>query len=770
MANAQVLYDERVSATVATGTVWVDLAIITGSSFTANKTYLILANQAGFPGDNAANFRVRLVRGTGTVFTDAGQSWEGLTTQEHEESYMLLYTQPATPELIKLQISSSSTVTMTNILSQILAINMDDVGVTGTAYFYKESTADYTLTNTPTGTAVTSSFTPNGADRWLYIGNMIHDVAGLVTPIGFELYDSATGVVNSTQQEGEDGTNDFHGHNLYWVGIPTNSARTLQVRPFQSGASPDAIQLSSRVIAINLSKFAQSASAFSATEVQPAATPTYTTLATIAPNPTNTGDWVVIAFSVNDVGGTGAESETRLQINAGGGGLVDDPPYPSTAPSVDAWDVTDETAFSVFNLVALTSGAGRTMNWDARAVAGTTVQRFEDNGIVAFSVELASSSTLLVIQDATHAHASDAIALTQHNVLVTQEATHSHTSDAIALTQHNVLGIQDATHSHTADSLVLGVGLVIQDGIHSHTADNLGLVQHNALVTQDGLHNHTADNVLLTQHNVLSTQDATHSHAGDNLTLTQHNALAIQDGLHGHTSDGIVLVQHNSLSIQDSSHTHLTDSLGLVQHNTLSINDAVHSHSADNISLTQHNSLSIQDSHHAHTGDNTTLSQHNILSINDSLHAHLGDNVTLTAHEPGTFVIQDGLHSHTADNVTLTQHNSLSIQDGLHTHLADNLVLLQHGAITVQDGIHLHTADNITLSAYPPATPLVIQDAIHSHTSDNVTLSLGAIDIDTPIKTVEIRERQIGTIISSSFLVQSLNENQRIKNTIDVAE
>jgi hypothetical protein len=147
--------------------------------------------------------------------------------------------------------------------------------------------------------------------------------------------------------------------------------------------------LASRVIAINLAKFAQSASVFDATEQDPATTPTYSTLATVAPTPTATGNWVTIAFSNQDVNEATTDLETRLQIDASGGGLVSDPAYPTTPPSIDQWDVTDEVPFSVFNLVSLTSGGARTVNWDWRQVAGT-LGRVEDNGLVAFSVALAN--------------------------------------------------------------------------------------------------------------------------------------------------------------------------------------------------------------------------------------------------------------------------------------------------------------------------------------------------------------------------------------------
>ena len=391
MADAQVLYAEDVSGTTANSTTWVDTASISAASFTAGAKYLILANCIAKINSAADDLRVQLVHGTTpTVFDDASLSHENRgAAQEHEVQYMFQYTQPGTTELVKLQISTNASSTVTNILSQIIAINLDDVGVSGTDYFWAEDLTNYTMTGTPTAKATTASFTPNGTDRWLFIGHMIYDVVGITTQIGFELNDSVAGILNSAKEEGEDGTNDFLGFNLYWAGVPSNAARTVAVRPFDSGS---AVMLASRVIAINLSKFAQSASVFDATEVDPATSPTFTTVATLAPTPTNTGNWVVIAFLNQDVNETTTDWETRLQINPSGGGLADDPPYTNTPPGNDNWDAQDEPHHSVFNLVSLISGASRTINFDVRQVAGT-LGRVEDNGLVAFSVALAAAGT-----------------------------------------------------------------------------------------------------------------------------------------------------------------------------------------------------------------------------------------------------------------------------------------------------------------------------------------------------------------------------------------
>lgn len=397
MADAVVKYAEHLAATTAPDTTWVDLAVIAASEFEANKTYLIIANQAGVCASSTDQIQVRLVHGTTpTEFTDGFLSSEtNANAQEGEMSFLFLYTQPGTAELIKIQISSNTvaTGTITNRLSQIIAIKLSDDFTQNTDWFWAEDLTNYTMTATPTAKATTGSFTPNGTDRWLFIGHMTHDVVTIVDEIGFELYDSVAGVLSLFQAEGEDATNDIRANNLFWVGVPTNAARTLAVRPFEEAGSN--IMLASRVFAINLSKFAQSVSAFSATEVNPATTPTYTTVATVAPTPDVTGDWVVIAFSTNDNNNYSAEDfKARLQIDASGGGLVNDPDFGSTVPGQNEWDSLDEIPLSVFNLVSLSSGAARTINYDWSHVVGTA-GRIEDNGLVAFSVALAGATPAL---------------------------------------------------------------------------------------------------------------------------------------------------------------------------------------------------------------------------------------------------------------------------------------------------------------------------------------------------------------------------------------
>jgi hypothetical protein len=78
-----------------------------------------------------------------------------------------------------------------------------------------------------------------------------------------------------------------------------------------------------------------------------------------------------------------------------------------------------------------------------------------------------------------------------------QEASHAQATDSLALVQHNALVVQDAAHAHSADNLALVINLTVQGGAHGHTADSIALTQHNILAVADALHAHTADNLSL---------------------------------------------------------------------------------------------------------------------------------------------------------------------------------------------------------------------------------------------------------------------------------
>lgn len=83
----------------------------------------------------------------------------------------------------------------------------------------------------------------------------------------------------------------------------------------------------------------------------------------------------------------------------------------------------------------------------------------------------------LLVDDATHAHSTDAIALTQVHVLTVADATHAQSTDAIALTQVHVLTVNDSTHAQSTDSIALTQThvLTVDDALHSQSTDSIVL-------------------------------------------------------------------------------------------------------------------------------------------------------------------------------------------------------------------------------------------------------------------------------------------------------
>lgn len=388
MAAAQGLYAENVADTDATTTTWVDICEISAGSFNINETYLIIANVLATNSSGSSEVRLRLVHGTTpTEFTDASHAWEVANLQQQGlcDGWMTVFTQPGTAELVKLQVSSSGTDTARAHMGQIFALNLDDVGSEDTEWRFNEVTVDYTTTTTMTAQA-SETFTPNGTDDWLIIGQFEQVPGATSANYRAELHDSVAGVLTSLDIEGEDTVTELRGHMLMRVVTPTNASHTFSIR-FQHETTAGTVR-SSRLFCLNLSVFRQHNSVFTAAEDTPAAAASWTTTQTLAPTPDVTGDWFIWGHFIDDHNTLTDSLGTRLQINASGGGLASNPNYGDDMPANDnSWDATDEIPIHIFKMLSLTSGASRTINLDVQRISGTTVV-VEDRQLLAFSLEL----------------------------------------------------------------------------------------------------------------------------------------------------------------------------------------------------------------------------------------------------------------------------------------------------------------------------------------------------------------------------------------------
>lgn len=153
---------------------------------------------------------------------------------------------------------------------------------------------------------------------------------------------------------------------------------------------------------------------------------------------------------------------------------------------------------------------------------------------------------------------------TASGAITVQNASHSHTVDNIALIQQHVLVVNDTTHSLTSDilDLIEHKTLAIASASHSLTSDIISLIQQHTIVISDSLHGLTSDSIILLQQHTLAVADSEHSHTVDgNLVLDQYLLLNQPDpGVFSVTSPEIWIAQNNILVIDNTMHT-LVDTL-----------------------------------------------------------------------------------------------------------------------------------------------------------------------------------------------------------------
>ncbi len=223
---------------------------------------------------------------------------------------------------------------------------------------------------------------------------------------------------------------------------------------------------------------------------------------------------------------------------------------------------------------AHTDSSGEGLSMPSVDIIGTSRPQNTNYDIGAFEIS-ASSAIDLVIADATHGHAADALTITQNHVLDISDASHAHSADSPALTQLHILSIADSLHAHAADGVVLSVDadLSIADALHGHLADSPSITQEHELAIADALHGHIADTVAISTAIILSIADALHAHSVDSPELTQAHILDIQEALHTHAADGVTITQNHILIISDALHAHIADNVSVYLPNTATTPD-----------------------------------------------------------------------------------------------------------------------------------------------------------------------------------------------------
>ncbi len=304
---------------------------------------------------------------------------------------MGVYTVPATPVDMVLQVMTVDTgETVSWDSANIIAIRLDDDLTENTDWHYNEDNdegAPTALTTTPV-TFASITFTPGDAgDDWLVIGHSAFDVNDItlnaVTRINF---DAGASLVPQFDVEGEDLADTYCGalHRVYNL---TAAEHTFALQMEDDGSGTQNDHSSSRIFALNLSKFQQNLAAnFSEGEVsQTQDVFTEVATATVTPD-TADGDWLFIGSASADAGGSGRKHTLRIQ-NAG-------VTFPVGSDAVTrlrsaAMDSTDEPPLFVAAMQALSSGS-HLMDLDG-STASSSGGPIEDISFSGFSMELAGA-------------------------------------------------------------------------------------------------------------------------------------------------------------------------------------------------------------------------------------------------------------------------------------------------------------------------------------------------------------------------------------------
>ena len=258
----------------------------------------------------------------------------------------------------------------------------------------------------------------------------------------------------------------------------------------------------------------------------------------------------------------------------------------------------------------------------------------------------------LVVSECSHAHAPDAIALTQAHTLAISESNHAHAADAPVLTQVHVLANLSGDHAQTTDGIVLeqeaaSTNLVVSECSHAHAADSPVLTQAHTLAVAEAAHGHAVDSPALTQAHVLVVGEAAHGHGAEEPVLTQNQILAIAEAGHSHLAEEPVLSQAHVLTVAETLHAQASEEPALTQAHVLAMDEASHGHTADEPTLIQAYVLALLDALHGHVVDPIILAQAHVLAVSGGGSAHAADNVVLQTETPGgvELTVSDCLHA-----------------------------------------------------------------------------------------------------------------------------
>ncbi len=383
-------YDEVTTTESYTGSSsWLTISdlSLTSGNFTAGEEYLIIAS-AQVSGDTVGgSYQIRTER-NGNQWAASKLGFDQASTDSWVP-YVWFYkwTAEASQDVTMEFRPITTTHTIYADQMSLTAINLNDL-TENTDYYYVNRSTDDALTTSWTATNPSITFTPNGSDDWLIIGEQQLDPASTIQNLESRLNLDDTTFTNFVTQEGDNNNQDKMQHTFFKVVTPTNAEHTWELEA-RNDAGSTGLRLDGTLFMINMELFADHADAFVANDSSQdsndtlATSPTQENTATIVPS--SSGDFIIFNYGIYDPGAAGIGTKARSQV------ANSDQVPTQTADNYilgATWDADDNLPLP-FPVTIESLSASTTIDLDTSNAAGN--EDLNDLQIVSFSMELANA-------------------------------------------------------------------------------------------------------------------------------------------------------------------------------------------------------------------------------------------------------------------------------------------------------------------------------------------------------------------------------------------
>lgn len=390
---------EQTTADTHTGdNSWTDIsgASISDTFFTTSKKYWVVCKSRYGGNDINDIFGMKVLHGTTEFLTSAEQEEPSGTAVNRPYFWFRVWIAVAS-EGIKMQfITRDSANTVKADQLTLFAMNLSDDLAENTDWYSNEVVANTSLsTSWSSSNNASITFTPSGSSRWLIKTTSRIDVGATNTRYMSRI--NSSGDVTDTEPtcatEGEDSTFDIFVYTLLRAFALTNQSNTFKEE--SRATASNGIRRSSYVFALNLNKFKDMNTIYTAAEEALSASTWGTEVQTLSITPSQTGDVLILSHYIYDCNSQNLHA-TRVQVDGS-----DQPPGEGSVlyPWID-YDATEEAIIADMTVENLDNTA-HTIDIDAYVDSTTNTPAAEDRSVVLVTMELLAAGQTVVINQVT---------------------------------------------------------------------------------------------------------------------------------------------------------------------------------------------------------------------------------------------------------------------------------------------------------------------------------------------------------------------------------